>query len=338
MGKKNIGFKQGTTHITTGDKIKANDYRRDKRRCFYYSYGRCQCNMCNLTKCMGSAHCSHYNDGHIKTVVIKDESYGLKKNQLKLYTFIETLINRINHNSLEGVLVKTILRQRNDVKKEDVVKAAAQKNEFNKRAKLIKAEIDKYNYETKKINNEIEQYNAALKSKCVLIGLLIITAPFCYYYYKNNLKQKKSFRDFNKEILKLETEIIDKKLKEKVNQYLLDVQLYQKKSSEAKSYYYFNENEKFYRNAKQSYEEDKFGAFCMYIMQSIEKDNCCAILLLEEIFEKSTFDEKNQEYILLLQLYSSFLGHKSSSKKIANMLLIKNPSSKLGNEFLIKAK
>ena len=92
---------------------------------------------------MGSAHCSHYNDGYIKTVEIKDELYGLKKNQLRLYTFIETLINRINHNSLEGVLVKTILRQRNDVKKEDIVKAAAQKNEFDERAKLIKAEIDK---------------------------------------------------------------------------------------------------------------------------------------------------------------------------------------------------
>lgn len=69
------GFVEGTTHITTGDKMKDNDHRRSKTKCFYFDKGLCvysgkrarneivKINKDGQVICGGSAHCKRYGDG-----------------------------------------------------------------------------------------------------------------------------------------------------------------------------------------------------------------------------------------------------------------------------------
>lgn len=69
------GFREGTTHITSGDRMKENDHRRSKTKCLYFDNGICtfsgtrgknefvKINNVGQVICVSSAHCKRYNDG-----------------------------------------------------------------------------------------------------------------------------------------------------------------------------------------------------------------------------------------------------------------------------------
>lgn len=69
------GFREGTTHITFGDRMKENDHRRSKTKCLYFDNGVCtfsgtraknefiKLNKVGQIICASSVHCKRYNDG-----------------------------------------------------------------------------------------------------------------------------------------------------------------------------------------------------------------------------------------------------------------------------------
>lgn len=66
------GFVEGTSNITTGDRMKEGDVRRNKFKCIYYGEGRCMhdkskskdfpriYNANGELLCIGSEHCKYY--------------------------------------------------------------------------------------------------------------------------------------------------------------------------------------------------------------------------------------------------------------------------------------
>ena len=309
------GFVEGTTNVTTGDRIKPGDHVRHKSRCFSYSNGWCKH---YARKCTGSSHCDYYNDG-IKVQITDEEIPNLHTHQKLLISWIqEELKNKINYKSLEGKLLIELILKNNFLSYSDLIEAERQIVFFNKeKMKLIK---------------EIEEFNRALKKKCILIGLLLITAPFCYAHYKNNV------RDINRELESLEKKIINKDLQKKVKTYNAEVANYKKLSNLSKpEKCSYNDKNVFFVRAKIEYKHKRLEKFFEMISKSIkEEKNIGAILFLAQYFKQDCSDIKNKQNRLLLLLYASYLGDKSASIVIRDILLTNNPKSTLAQKFAEK--
>ena len=60
-----MNFVEGTTHITNSDKMKINDSRRSKYKCYFYEGGLCAHTLLN---CIGSSHCKRYSENKPKKI------------------------------------------------------------------------------------------------------------------------------------------------------------------------------------------------------------------------------------------------------------------------------
>ena len=309
------GFVEGTTHVTTGDKMKAGDHRRDKRNCYYYNNDYCELLS---RKCTGSSHCDYYNDG-IKVKIIETAVPNLHTHETLLMKFLQDLKKEINYKSLEGRYLCRMILKKYHLTKRDLDEAEAQ--------------IKSFEYNKTLLIKEINEYNEKLKHKCILIGLLIITAPFCYAYYQNNSRKA------DKELSSLKHRIIDDDLQQNVELYNADLIQYQNSSQMAKRKKASNDkDERFFARAIHAYTNKDFERFCEMTLKSIkDSTNISAILHLANLFHDNTFFEKNESNYLLLLLYASYLGDKNSSYVLGNLILEKNKNSKLGNKFLEKA-
>ena len=309
------GFVEGTTHVTTGDKMKAGDHRRDKRNCYYYNNDYCELLS---RKCTGSSHCDYYDDG-IKVKIIETDVPNLHTHETRLMKFLQDLKKEINYKSLEGRYLCRMILKKYHLTKRDLDEAEAQ--------------IKSFEYNKTLLIKEINEYNEKLKHKCILIGLLIITAPFCYAYYQNNSRKA------DKELSSLKRRIIDDDLQHNVKLYNVDLIQYQNSSRMSKRKKDINDKgEEFFARAIHHYNDKDYERFCELILKSIiDSTNISAILHLANLFQSNTFFEKNKSNYLLLLLYASYLGDKGSSCVLGNMILEKNKNSKLGNKFLEKA-
>ena len=310
------GFVEGTTHITTGDKMKDGDHRRDKRNCFYYN-----CKKCELLsrKCTGSSHCDYYNDG-IKVTIIEKKIPNIHTHEKRLANFIKELRNKINYKHLEGKYIRVTILKKHNLSSEDREKAEKQIQYFQRQKSRLEAEI--------------RDNNQQLKKNCLLFGLLIITAPFCYAYYKKNL------RDTTSEVLALERRCIDHDLQRRYKNYKEEINLYIKSSESAQPRKSIRTvNEEFFRRALIAYNDEEFERFYELILKSIiDANNINAILHLAYLLHTGTHFKKNHDAYILLLLYASYLGDKESSIFLGNKILQKNKDSTLGRLFLEKAK
>ena len=315
MKSQLTGFVEGTTHVTTGDKMKAGDHRRDKRNCYYYNNDYCELLS---RKCTGSSHCDYYNDG-IKVKIIETAVPNLHTHETLLMKFLQDLKKEINYKSLEGRYLCRMILKKYNLTKRDLDEAEAQ--------------IKSFEYNKTLLIKEINEYNEKLKHKCILIGLLIITAPFCYAYYQNNSRKA------DKELSSLKHRIIDDDLQHIVKLYNEELNEYRYSSEKSNQKKYSNvKNEQFFCRAIHAYNNDEFERFYELILKSIKDSlNIHAVLFLSHFFKSNPQFKENKNSSLLLLLYASYLGDKGSSYVLGNMILEKNKNSKLGNKFLEKA-
>lgn len=308
------GFKEGTQGITTGDKMKPWDHRRDKRNCHHFKNGYCEILS---QRCTGSSHCDYYDDGIKPSVIVTRVNPELQKRLLD--NFLKDLHKRIDHRSLEGKYICDIILRKFKLNRLDPEKAKCEIEEFDRRKKALLAEI--------------EEHNSKLKNRCVLIGLLIVTAPFCYSYYRNHL------RNADDEINALQSRAIDSDLQSRVKQYDKEMERYKKASEEgSKPKYIKNKDEEFLCKAIQAYNSQDYGHFYGWILKSIrDYSNTCAVLYLADFFKNGTIFEKNDYNYLLLVLYASYLGDRDASRILADRLLEANCESARGLAFLKKA-
>ena len=311
------GFVEGTTHVTTGDKMKPGDHRRDKRNCYYYNSKDEYCTHLSR-KCTGSSHCDYYNDG-IKVKIIETAVPNLHTHETLLMKFLQDLKKEINYKSLEGRYLCRMILKKYHLTKRYLDEAEAQIKSFEHNKTLLV--------------KEIYEYNEKLKRRCILIGLLIVTAPFCYAYYQNNSRKK------DKELSKLREDIVDDCLQQVIEEYNTELSQYQESSkmSERKKAS-DDKGEHFFARAINSYTDKDFERFCEMILKSIKNStNISAILYLADLFKNGNFFEKSESNYLLLLLYASYLGNKGSSYILGKSILEKNRDSKLGKKFLEKA-
>lgn len=313
MKKELRGFVEGATNITTGDRMKKDDHRRDKRRCKHYVDNHC---LLLSRKCTGSSQCKYYNDG-IKVVLIDEPVPHFNTNEKRLYEFVYSLRNKICHKSLEGKLIIRMIRKKYRVNSRSIEMAESQIKQFEKEKKILQ--------------NEVLTYNESLKSKCIFMSLFIFTIPFCYLYYKNN------HRSLESELRILKDRIIDTELQKAVVNCKSEVEQYMIESETAQRKYTVSDKDIFYSQAKYSYENGEHENFCFYIIKSIQGYNQKAMMFLANVLQKGDFIKKDNEAALILLAYSSYLGNKISSGMIANELLSITPKSKLGNKFYEKS-
>ena len=316
MKNKLHGFQEGTTHVTTGDKMKEGDHRRNKYSCKFYNNGKCAYNNNNY-KCIGSAHCNYYDDGIPVTQITYHASNEISIETLNNY--VNNLKNKIPFNCLEGKYIQYLIRIKHHLKRSEI-----QQSE--------KEEADFY-YKKTKLENEIDMYNNALKTKCIIASLLIITAPFCYFYYQNN---KKTISP--NEISNLEKKTINKDLQTKVREYKKEINKYK---TEAKTINTISNNtdvkDYLFNNAKSAYQKNDFGNFVFYIKKSIDLHNNKAIIYLSKIYPTGKLGKDKKRLSFILLSYSSYLGHKHSSEIIAKSILSEHPNSNIGYSFLKKS-
>ena len=202
---------------------------------------------------------------------------------------------------------------------------------------IKKAEQEEIEFRNQKriLENRIQSYNDSLKTKCILASLLIITAPFCYLYYKSN-KQTVT----QEMIHRLKTNIINENLQNKVNSYKKELTDYKQKSVQ-KNYLSEDTNNHFYNTAMKTYLENDFVNFKCSIIKAIDYRNDKAVLFLYDKYNNGRFgevDEEIQKILINLLLYSSYIGNKQSTKQLADKLLKNNKNSKIGQLFLEKSK
>ena len=309
------GFVEGTTHVTTGDKMKPGDHRRDKRNCYYYNNDYCELLS---RKCTGSSHCDYYNDG-IEVKNIETTAPNLHTHENLLMEFLQGLRKEINYKSLEGKYIRGMIYKKYGLTREKLEKAEAQIKSFEHNKTLLV--------------KEIYEYNEKLKRRCILIGLLIVTAPVCYVYYQNHSRKK------DKELSKLREDIVDDRLQQDIEEYNTELRQYQESSkmSERKKAS-DDKGEHFFARAINYYTEKNFERFCEMILKSIkDSTNISAILYLADLFKNGNLFEKSESNYLLLLLYASYLGNKGSSYILGKSILEKKRDSKLGKKFLEKA-
>ena len=295
--------------------MKPGDHRRDKRSCYYYN-----CEHCELLsqKCTGSSHCDYYNDG-IKVSIIENKVPNIHTHEKRLDDFLKMLRYKINHNHLEGKYIRLTILKKHNWRSEDQKRAEEQVRSFQ--------------YQKTNLEEEISTYNKRLKSNCTLLGLLIITAPFCYAYYKKNL------RDTVAEVRALERRCIDYNLQNRLKDCQEEISSYEKTSASAQPRKGMRSmNEEFFCRALIAYNNKEFERFYELILKSItDANNINAVLHLAYLLRTGTHFKKNHEAYVSLLLYASYLGDKESSKLLGSMILKQNKDSKIGNAFLEKA-
>ena len=93
------GFVEGTRNVTTPDRIKPWDHRRDKRKCLSYYNEFCTYYQ---TRCGCSSHCDYYNDGQEIYIPPSppDNNYKTLKTLMGIIRKFEEQM--LNTESLEG--------------------------------------------------------------------------------------------------------------------------------------------------------------------------------------------------------------------------------------------
>ncbi|MBR6687161.1 MAG: hypothetical protein IKL77_00215, partial [Clostridia bacterium] len=301
------GFVEGTTHVSTGDRIKQGDHRRDKRNCFFYSNEYCKH---FARKCCGSSHCDHYNDGIMVNII--EESYpNMHTHRKRLISFISRLKNEIDYRSVEGQYICQSIFNKYGLSRKNFDEADRQIQIFEEKKIILIKEID--------------TYNSNLKNKCILLSLFIITAPFCYMYYKNN------FRESHKEIETLKNKLIDDEFQKKVSQCKKELQAYIQASKGALKNCVLDKNEHFFSRAIYEYKNKNYARFCEMILKSImDIKNLNAVLFLIKVFKTDVLFKKYKSSRLILLLYASYQGHKESSKVLEKIIMKQNDQSKIG--------
>lgn len=238
---------------------------------------------------------------------------------------ISNIKQSIPYKSLEGGFILRIIRKKYNLIRPNIEKAEKQIWEFKQQEKRLRTEID--------------EYNQSLMIKCVLIGLLVITIPFCFMHYQGNK------RDFYIESARLKNKLIDNKLQEEVEKYTqelnkceMEIQEYKLNSTNIVNK---NNNDKmgsWYSRAKNAYKQKDFKDFVFYIMKSARENNPKAIYFIGKCFLGDDVFKKNTSKAIYFLLYSSYLGYKKASKKIADILLHDNEDEEYKVCFLNKSR
>lgn len=317
MKNKLKGFVEGTQSVTSGDKMKLGDHERLKFHCKYFHNGRCLHNKHNSIKCMGSSHCEHYDDGIPILKITETESNKAVIENLNKY--INELKYKIDFDSLEGKYIRLLIKKENQLTTDEIKKAEQEEKTFLNKKRILE--------------NEIQSYNDSLKTKCILAGLLIITAPFCYFYYQSNK------RTVTTEMIRnLENTIIDRNLQKKVYKYNSEINQYKQISqSGQKNNLTYDIKDYFYKSAIMAYKEKNLINFKINIIKSIESHNNNAVIYLSNKYKSGEFGTENKHLFLTLLLFSSYIGDKQSTRFFANKLLKLNKNSKIGQKFLEKS-
>ena len=263
-----------------------------------------------------------------------------------LCDFVESLIldtnKKINYASLEGEFILKTIKKKYNLTRPNVEEAERQIQIFNKKDMQLKLEIAEHN---QKLQSEIDEHNKQLGLKCFLIGLFIVTIPFCIGYYETNKrdKDKENFRHYPQESTVLRDKIIDDELQKRVQnykseliKYAAEVNEYKIKSHNAYMSPNLDENNIWYKKAVASYKNKDFKNFCFQVIKSIKKNNGDSIYLLAKLFEKGEFFEQNLNKTIHLLLYSSYLGSEKASKKLSKILIDRNIDVEFGYKFLEK--
>ena len=191
------GFVEGTTGVVPPDPMKPGDHRRHKTHCKYYRDDQCEY---YLTKCPGSQPCDAYDDG-IPLLTITDPYKAMVLQHL--IECVKELKYKIAYDCLEGEVVRYQIIRTHRLTTDEIQKAEQEEREF---------ESKKHIEEQKN-----QSYNDSLKIKCILASLFIITAPFCYLYYRSHQK-----RVTDERIQEIRASTIDEDLKTKVDNYLAE--------------------------------------------------------------------------------------------------------------------
>ncbi len=276
------GFREGTTHITTGDRIKPGDHHRKKSRCKYYEKGLCK----HLNeRCNGSSHCGDYDDGIAIINILEHSSYeGLKED---VQNFVNELQFSIPLNTPEGSKINKYIIKKCGLSEGDI-----------ERLEMQKIKCARLQHESDK---RIAQYNQSLGWKCIIASIFIVTIPFCITYYLNNK------RDSVIEAEKIKEKTIDKELIRKVEKYTQERKKYT--TNEVKKCCLNTDTRnQLLKKAATLFNRGEYGESMFYAMKSIKEYNTKAILWLAEKFYKGIFFDKNEWYALILILYASYLG------------------------------
>ena len=160
--------------------------------------------------------------------------------------------------------------------------------------------------------------------------MLIITAPFCYLYYKSHK------RDATQETQKLRESKIDESLKSKVENYKKELEDYKQESEQSK-HHDKDINDLQYDAAIRAYDKGEYVNFNFAIKNSINWHNDKAVLfLLEKYKENRIGDVKEEMYEKVrinLLLFSSYLGNKQSANELADIF----DHPKIKQDFLKKS-
>ena len=291
------GFVEGTYNVTTGDKMKSGDHRRSKFRCKFFQSDMC---LYSSSRCMGSAHCDNYNDG--VEVYVREESFDYKllpSVKLLKQTILE-LIYKIPVSTLEGEVAKGYFYKKHSLSPEML-----------KRARKEKEEYLKYLHNIEVLEKEIEEHNEKLFRNCMMIGLCIVTIPFCYFYYK---KQK---RNYNKEIESFPKVLLDEELQKKVIAFELDIEKWFKESADNIKP---STEDKWYQeveSAKIYFRENDYSNMAFHIQKAIKHNNTYAMRWLAEKCEKDMIFLSKEGISEILLLYASYLGDAKASELLS---------------------
>lgn len=294
------------------DPMKPGDHRRHKTHCKYYRDDQCKY---YLTKCPGSQPCDAYDDG-IPLLTFSDPCKAIVLQHL--IECVKELKYKIAYDCLEGEVVRYQIIRTHRLTTDEIQKAEQEEREFESK-KLIEEQKN-------------QSYNDSLKIKCILASLFIITAPFCYLYYRSRQK-----RVTDERIQEIRASTIDEDLKTKVDNYKKELKDYQRKTEQNKDLTRDTKDHQ-YNTAIQAYEEGDFVKFKYAIIKSINWHNDKAVLFLLEKYEDGELgeiDEKtyNELYINLL-LFSSYIGNKQSAEILA---IVFEENEKIKQAFLKKS-
>ncbi len=174
------GFQEGTSHITTGDKMKFWDHRRQKTNCKYHKNSFC---CLRKERCCGSSHCLSYDDGI--AVIEKPDTTNYKRLKNDVNEFVERLQFKIPIDTPEGKIISKYIMARFDLSEEDIAFYDEQQKMFFHIQNELRSQYSQKEYAEKVIRlqkkiideqlanrvkgyeNEIEQYSSE-KSKIKL--------------------------------------------------------------------------------------------------------------------------------------------------------------------------
>lgn len=308
------GFVEGASTITTGDTMKQGDHRRSKFKCKFFKNQIC---AYSSLRCMGSSHCQNYDDGI--SVCIREDRFDYEQSPaIKLLRqYILDLKYVIPLDSLEGKVIKKCIYEEYKLSPQLVELAQQQENEYQQYLRKIES-----------LKREIKEYNDNLSSKCILIGLFIVTAPFSYIYY-----QKKK-RNENLEINNIPEVILDIDLQNRVKAFKSEMKKCTLSCSNALQHSNDITGRGDFESARIYFLEKNYSSMAFHIQKAMAHKETSAILWLAE---KCKDDTLNKVFYRNLLLYASYLGDKKAALQLSKMMLSHNMNSKLGHAFLNKS-